>query len=103
MKNKLFKKKKLLKKDCKMKLRNVYNIDLQKYVANTYGNVVTGAELVAIYKQTAVNHNQKIHMTFVPMNVHRWAKKNGKLIGQVKNSNNRFTNLYVFAKDMFSK
>jgi hypothetical protein len=85
-----------------MKLRNVYNVNLQKLVASTYGNVVTGAELVAMYKQTAVSHNQKIHMTFVPMNVHRWAKKHGKLVGKVKNSNNRYTNIYVFGKDMFN-
>jgi len=86
-----------------MKLRNVYKMNLEKFVANVHGNVVTGAELVVLYKKVARDNNQDIRMDHVPLNVHRWAKKNGKLIGQVKNSNNRFTNLYVFGKDAFQK
>jgi len=86
-----------------MKLRNVYKNSMEKYVVSTYGNVVTGAELVALYKNVALTNNQNIRMDHVPLNVHRWAKKNGKLIGQVKNSNNRFTNLYVFEKNIFVK
>jgi|688.fasta_scaffold1152362_2 hypothetical protein len=95
--------KKTKKKDFKMKLRNVYKNSLENFVANTYGNVVTGAELVALYKDVARKNMQNINMSFVPINVHRWAKKNGKLVGQVKNSNNRFTNLYVFEKNIFAK
>jgi len=94
-----------------MSMRNVYKNAMVDYIKSTsvqvptfkcgywYGNlhqVVTGAELVQVYKSVAQNNGLKISMDHVPLNVHKFAKKYGLQLKKVKNENNRLTTVYCF-------
>ena len=72
-------------------LRNVYKNAMVDYIKSTKNQIVTGAELVQVYKTIAKNNGFNISMDHVPLNVHRFAKIYGSSLVKVKNRNNRLT------------
>jgi hypothetical protein len=77
-------------------MRNLYKNAMIALIKNTHGQIVTGAQLVKTYKEVAAANGQTISQSHVPLNVHKFAKKNGICLGQFKNCNGRKTSIYVF-------
>jgi hypothetical protein len=75
---------------------SIYANELKKAAINSYGQIICGAELVEIYKNIAKEKGRKISMDHVPLNVHKWAKKNGKALCKIKNNNGKLTTIYLF-------
>jgi len=78
-------------------MRNLYKNAMVDYIKSTKSQIVTGAELVQVYKTIAKNNGLKISLDHVPLNVHKFAKKYGAPLIKVKNKNNRKTTVYYFS------
>jgi len=74
----------------------IYVNELKKAAMDNYGQIICGAELVEIYKNVAKANGKNISLKHVPLNVHKWAKKNGRLICKMKNNNGKWTSIYIF-------
>ena len=79
-----------------MSRRNLYKNAMVVYIKSTNNQIVTGAELVQVYKTIAKNNGFDIRMDHVPLNVHRFAKAYGAPLVKVRNRNNRMTTVYCF-------
>ena len=77
-------------------MRNLYKNAMIDYIKSTQNQIVTGAELVQVYKAIVKNNDFKISLTHVPLNVHRFAKRYGTPLVKVRNVNNRVTTVYHF-------
>jgi hypothetical protein len=75
---------------------SIYVNELKKAAMNNYGQIICGAELVEIYKKVAKENGKNISLNHVPLNVHKWAKKHGKVICKMKNNNGKITSIYLF-------
>jgi len=79
-----------------MSRRNLYKNAMVDYIKATNNQIVTGAELVEIYKAVADNNGFDIRKSHVPLNVHKFAKTYGAPLVKVRNKNNRMTTVYHF-------
>jgi hypothetical protein len=79
-----------------MNMKNVYKNAMVDYIKSSKNQIITGAELVQVYKVIAKNNCRDISLDHVPLNVHKFAKKYGSPLIKVKNKNNRLTTVYYF-------
>jgi hypothetical protein len=75
---------------------NIYTNELKKAAMNNYAQIICGAQLVEVYKDIAKKNGRKISMNHVPLNVHKWAKRNGIALGKIRNANGKLTTIYYF-------
>ena len=59
-------------------------------------NEVSGAQLVQLYIEVAKLNGRTISKSHVPLNVHKFTKANGSIIGTTTTSNGRTSTIYKF-------
>jgi hypothetical protein len=77
-------------------MRNLYKNEMVNFIISHKSQIVSGQELVGLYKNVAIKNGFEISQSHVPLNVHKFAKKYGICLGQFKNCNGRKTSIYVF-------
>lgn len=78
----------------------------ETYFPGIEGRMITGSQLVRLYKEIAELHGRNISKSHVSLNVHRFAKKYGKFEGFVETIVGRMpckTSVYFFKEDSFNK
>jgi len=76
-------------------MRNLYKNAMIDFIKSFDGQIVTGAQLVKVYKKVAIENDRAISQSHIPLNVHAFAKKYGHCFSKVK-INGRITSLYSF-------
>ncbi len=66
------------------------------FISNQPCQIASGQELVRIYNNVANYNNPNISRSHIPLNVHKFAKKYGKIIGTFKTENNQTSTIYQF-------
>ena len=56
----------------------------------------SGQELVKVYNSVANYVNPEISRSHIPLNVHRFAKKYGQVIGSFRTENGQISTIYQF-------
>ena len=59
-------------------------------------NQATGAQLVQLYNEVALQNNIEISKSHVPLNVHKFAKRYGHSCGTTISAKGRKTTIYIF-------
>lgn len=76
-------------------MRNLYKNSMIQFIVNN-GNQATGAQLVQLYNEVALQNNIEISKSHIPLNVHKFAKRYGQKVDVVKTLSGRSSTLYMF-------
>ena len=77
-------------------MKNLYKNEMVNFIVSHKSQIVSGQELVGLYKNVAIKNGFEISQSHVPLNVHKFAKKYGKIIGTFKTENNQTSTIYQF-------
>jgi len=77
-------------------MRYLYKNEMVTFIKSHQSQIVSGQELVNLYKDIAVQNGRAISQSHVPLAVHRFMKKYGTFVGTFKTENNRISNIYKF-------
>ncbi len=78
------------------KLRNSYKSSMMYFVKVQPCQIASGQELVKVYNEVADKVNPEISRSHIPLNVHRFAKKYGQVIGSFRTENGQISTIYQF-------
>ena len=77
-------------------MRNLYKNEMVNFIISHKSQIVSGQELVGLYKNVAIKNGFEISQSHVPLNVHKFAKKYGTFIGSFKTEKGRTSSIYEF-------
>jgi len=77
-------------------MRNLYKNEMVNFIISHQSQIVSGQELVGLYKNVAAKNGFQISQKHVPLNVHKFAKKYGQIIGKFKTKNGKISTIYQF-------
>jgi glutathione peroxidase-family protein len=77
-------------------MKNLYKNEMVNFIISHKSQIVSGQELVGLYKNVAIKNGYEISQSHVPLNVHKFAKKYGQIIGKFKMNNGRISTIYKF-------
>ncbi len=77
-------------------MRNLYKNEMVNFIISHKSQIVSGQELVGLYKNVAIKNGFEISQSHVPLNVHKFAKKYGQIIRSFRTENGQISTIYQF-------